>query len=177
MFKFLTGINPLALYFAGGLMLAAMIGTGFVVHRFDDAAKQKMIAGYAMAQAKAIEQALKLEKKQNSITLAAAVADAAAQEKIVVHTQVVTREIVRHVKDTSTCISFGFVRVLDAEVLGVAPADLALPAGQSDDACAPVTPSALAEHVAANYGRARQNARQLEDLEDYVLDLLAAGRN
>lgn len=67
-------------------------------------------------------------------------------------------------KQDVACVSYGLVRVLDAAVSGADPADLELPAGQSDDACSPVKPSDLARSVAGNYGVASQNAEQLNSL-------------
>lgn len=96
----------------------------------------------------------------------AAVAEASAQERIVYRTNETIKEVPRYVTvvQDRACIGYGLVRVLDAAAQGLSPESLQLPAGQSDDACSPVAPSALAMSVAGNYGIARQNAQQLDAL-------------
>jgi hypothetical protein len=63
------------------------------------------------------------------------------------------------------CVSYGLVRQHDAAALGVDPDTLPLPAGSSDDACSPVTNSALADAISDNYAAARANAQELTDLQ------------
>lgn len=66
--------------------------------------------------------------------------------------------------DHAGCITYGFVRLLVAGQRSVEPDTLALPAGQSIDACTGLAPSALAATLAADLGVAAQNASQLNDL-------------
>lgn len=123
------------------------------------------------AQAQALHTALALREKQDAVTLAAALREAAAQQKIVAQTVTLTREIPIYVSpriDSGRCITYGLVRVLDGAVLGTDPAALSLPAGKSDDSCAPVDAAALAANIAANYGAARANAEQLDGLQSWV---------
>lgn len=172
-----TSISPLKRWLAIGAILLAAAGAGFaawwVTHKIDLGTINGLKAQYATAEASAVKQALALKTKEDDIALAASVADAASQQRIVVHTITLTKEVVRHVSDHSPCITFGFIRVLDAAVLGVSADALNLPAGQSDSTCAPADAAAVARSIAANYGTARQNAQQLDDLADYVLDLIA----
>lgn len=119
--------------------------------------------------------AVKVEAQANAgqrIGAKAATADQAIQTQI--------KEIIvyapKHITpatDSRVCIPYGFVRVLDAAILGVRPDDLPLPTGASDDACAPVVASHLAAEIVANYGLARQNANQLDALIAYTDEQLA----
>jgi hypothetical protein len=84
------------------------------------------------------------------------------------HTYYVTRTILREVPahvgaqtDSRFPLAWGLVRVHDAAILGVDPAQLSLPAGQSDDTAAPVKASDLAANDAENFGACRANAEQL----------------
>ena len=140
----------------------------YITHRVDASKLEKVELQYAQAQTKAVTEAKALQAQEEGISLSAAVAEAQAQQKIVTVTQTITKEVVRHVTDHSDCITYGLVRVLDAGTNGVDPDTLALPAGKSDDACAPVTASSLATGVLNNYGLARANAEQLNALEAWV---------
>lgn len=140
-------------------------GYSIADHRWQ-AKWDKHVAADRAAVNAAVAQAVAKERAQAKADLDAAVEEAAAQEKIVTRTRTIIKEIPRYVQDSSHCITYGLVRVLDAAASGADPADLELPAGQSDDACAPVTNSALAASVAENYGIARQNAQQLDALID-----------
>lgn len=146
----------------------ATVGSSYVTHRVDVAKLQALELQYAQAETKAVEQAKAVQAAEDKVSLDAAVAEAAAQQKIVTVTQTITKEVVRHVKDHSDCITYGLVRVLDAGVYGADPDSLPLPAGKSDDACAPVTASSLATAILNNYGLARANAEQLNALEAWV---------
>lgn len=97
----------------------------------------------------------------------------ATDQKVQEQIRAVIKEVPKHVTpdtDRRTCVPYGFVRTLDAAVLGVRPGDLPLPAGKSDDDCAPIEASSLAAGIAENYGAARQNAVQLDALLDYLGD-------
>lgn len=171
MFSFLLKfLLPAALAFGCGLAVA---------HHWDEGAIADLKLADKTAQAQALRTALALQKKQDAVTLAAALREAAVQQKIATHTVTLTREIPVYVSpriDSRTCIPYGLVRVLDAAVLGADPAALSLPAGQSDDACAPVDASALAASIAANYGAARANAEQLGALQGWVLGMARAAQ-
>lgn len=165
------------IYVALGLIVSSAIGAGALVHKFDGAKLAKVELGYKNAEVDALKKAVVIRQKQNDISLAAAVSVAASQQKIVTETQIVTKEIVRHVPVSIPCITYGFIRVHDAAVFGVSPDTLPLPAGKSDDTCAPIGADAVAKTITENYGRARLTAEQLNDLEDFILDQLAATDN
>lgn len=121
----------------------------------------------AEAKAAVIAEAKAQQKAQDDITLASAMANAEAQTKIITLTNDIIKEVPRYVtvtQDARTCVTYGLVRVLDAAATGRNPADLQLPSGVTDDACAPITASALAAGIADNFGIARQNAAQLDTL-------------
>ncbi len=93
------------------------------------------------------------------------------QQKIVTETVYLTREIPEYVQDTSTCITVGLVRVLDAAARGTDPAAVTLAPGRFNETCAGIGSRALAESVVGNYGRARSNAAQLTGLQTWVCDV------
>jgi len=171
----IPGLSEVQWVASGVAALALVGGTVYVTHHWDSASYEKLVAAQATAQAKAVTAQATKQKALDTTGTAAAASDAQAQVKIVDHYITVTKEVPTYVdkkQDLAAvapgaapgCISYGLVRLLDAAVLGVDPSTLALPAGQSDDACSPVEPSALAEGIAGNYSVAEQNAQQLNDL-------------
>jgi hypothetical protein len=123
---------------------------------------------YANAQAAAVEAAADQQERAHAVALAAALADAAAQERIVTRTLTITKEVPRYVKDTAGCITLGLVRVLDAAVHGRDLAELSLAPGEFDETCATVAATALAESIVRNYGICHANAQQLSGLQAWV---------
>lgn len=162
------------------LPAAFAFGCGVAIARhWDEGAVADLKLADKTAQIHALHAALALQKKQDAVTLAAALHEAAAQQKIVTQTVTMTKEIPVYVSpriDARDCIPYGLVRVLDSAALGADPASLSLPAGQFDDTCAPVKASDLAANVAANYGAARANAEQLGALQGWVRDAARASR-
>lgn len=129
------------------------------------------IAKMELAQAKANKKSddvvvVKREESKDS-AVAASSADASAQEKIIYRTVTLKEKVNVYVKDTSTCITIGLVRLLDAAALGINnPDTLSLAPGEFNETCAAIGSNALANSVVGNYGLARQNSQQLNDLED-----------
>jgi hypothetical protein len=164
MFSLLAKLVLPVLAFCGGL---------YAAHHWDEGdvrALQLKIATIqrddARAEVIAVAAASDRMKRADAVNLNAAVAEAAAQQKLADAKSRLSREIPLHVSSsTPFCISYGLVRVLDAASLGADPDALSLPAGQSDESCAPVTAAALAGSVAANYAVARSNAEELNALE------------
>lgn len=153
--------------------LALCLGVaGFGVYEYgswlEKQKAQAVLAATQAADAARAAQALKSLAAQDKLSQDNAVAEAKGQARIVVQTQTLTKEVPTYVtvtQDRSDCVPWGVVRVLDAAVLGVDPAQLRLPAGATDDTCSPVKASDLARSVAGNYGTAAQNAEQLNALE------------
>lgn len=174
-------LNLASLFNLKGLLVALGVGlvagsvlSGVVVHKVDQASyaalqsrydKRELAWGQAVQKAK--DDAARTQKAQDDATLAHAITEAQAQERIVTRTQTIIQKVDHYVTDRSTCITYGLIRVLDAAATGRDPESLQLPAGQSDDACAPVDAPTLARSVVANYGVARQNAEQLDGLIAY----------
>ena len=176
MLSFLLKLLLPAIAFAGGVYVAHHWDAG------DIAALQTKIATIqrddARARARALAAAADRLRRADAISLNSAVAEAAAQQKLADETSVIAREVHRHVASNvrnRVCIPYGLVRVLDAASLGADPDRLSLPAGQSDDTCAPVAADALAANVAGNYAAARANAEQLSALEAWVREQEANG--
>lgn len=166
--------TSIKLYALLAVFFATAAASSYVTHRFDEAKLEKMELAYAQAQAAAVAQAQAIQGAEDKVSLDAAVAEAAAQQKIVTQTVTVTKEVVRHVTDRVACVSVGLVRVLNAEVRGVSPDAIPLPAGKSDGSCSGVTNSQLAVSILDNYGLARANAEQLSALEAWVQATIAA---
>ena len=96
-----------------------------------------------------------------------------AQGALASQTKTITKEITRYVPRPGPsvsvpCVSNGMLRVHDAAVLGRDPGEILPPAGQPDDACSSVAAADFMATIAANYGAARQNAEQLNALEDDI---------
>lgn len=158
-----------------GLSFAA---GGAVMHRMDEGRYQKLLTSQARAETKAQVDARAAEHRQTVVVAAAVTKEAVAQERIVNHTITLIRKVPVYVTPAQDadvhCITWGLVRLHDAAALGADPAGLVPPAGQPDDACAPVKASDLASAIVVNYGVARQNAEQLDALIAAVHDRDAA---
>ncbi len=131
-------------------------------------------AGFAKAETKAAEQARALQKAEDAVSLAAAVSEASAQQKIVTVTNTIVREVPSHVPANTKCpVTVGFVRVLNSTIVqGTGSPGFTFAPGQPDDACAPVDPRTLAINIVGNYAAALANAEQLTALQKWVQDTL-----
>ena len=193
MFKFLTGaLGGIWLYLAVAVIsggISAYIAENVRWH-YDQVAYQALQLKDAAASTASLEAeaaALTANAAQEKVlqveTTQGAVAEAATQSRIVTQVQTITKEVPVYVTakaDTIIipCIPYGLIRVLDAAALStadhpVAPSDLALPTGQSDDACSPIKASDLAAAIAGNYGIDGENAEQLNALEAWTNDIIA----
>jgi len=104
---------------------------------------------------------------------AAAAAHVAALARMQTQIQTVIEKVPVYVsaKASDACIvPWGFVRLFDAAASGADPADVRdrIAPGVADDAASDVTLPEIAALLAANFGAARQNAGQLEQLERAV---------
>lgn len=170
--------NPLA-SIMGILGVVALLACGVQTLRlaWAEGAIEKMKAGYAKAETEAVRVALERQKLQNEVDKVAAVGEAKAQIRIVEVTHTITEKVPTYVPVSTKCpVTAGFIRVLDAAVLGVSPGDIPLPAGQSDDSCAAVDPRTLALNIVANYGACTANAQQLTSLQGWVAATTAASK-
>jgi len=153
--------------------LFAFAAGGALMHRLDEGRYQKLVATQARAQTKAVEHARVVEQAQTQVAVRAAGSAAAAQERIVTRTITLTREVPNAVATLvrdHPCVPVGLVRLHDAAAYGISPADVGLPADQPDDACSAVAWPDFAAVIVENYGTARQNAQQLDDLIAFEAD-------
>lgn len=159
---------------AGGLALAVgAAGGAWAGYRVEASKVAAIRLADAQAQAQALQAADKSRARQDAVTLAAALKEAAAQQKVVILTQTLTREIPHYVTvqaDAVSCIPIGLARVLRAAADGVDPGTLSLPAGQSDDACSDVTASEVAGWFKDYAGASQANAEQLTALQAWAVE-------
>lgn len=171
-----TGGSSILARIAGyGLIFLAGTASGaFLMHKLDAGKYEALVAANQRAVAIATQKAKDIQAATDKIALDDAVAEAKAQQQIVVQHDYVTQEIPHYVPVHVACITYGIVRLLDAASLGSDPANAPIPAGKSDDACSPVTARQLAASVLANYATALANAEQLNALEGWVRQTVAA---
>lgn len=152
-------------------LLAALGAGAWAMHHWDEGTIADLKLADQAAQTRALSNALARQKREDRATLAAALKDAAAQTRIVTLTKTIKERIPVYVtakSDAACIINHGFVRVFDAAAGGVDPAELPGTAGEPDDAPAAVTLSGVAALSADNDAAARANAKQLEDLQDWI---------
>jgi hypothetical protein len=146
------------LIFGGGMKLQGDIDTGKY---------EKLELSYKDAQAQAVKDAVTKQQALDSIATIAATQDAQQQSD---RANLLAKELANaqaHLsipKITASCVPYGFVRVLYAGSHGVSTDSLSLPAGKSDDACAPIGWAELATAILHDYGQANANAGQLNSL-------------
>lgn len=165
----------LKLILAGIVSVGLITGTAWTTHRVDQAGFDKAEQQWEKNKQKAIDGAVAIKAAQDNVVLQNALKEAKAQTIIQTQIQTVIKEVPKYVKvDDIGCITYGLVRVLDAAAIDADPGELPIPAGKSNDSCTGLTTVDLASHVAGNYGIARANAQQLNDLEQTVRDMIAA---
>jgi len=125
---------------------------------------------HALADAKAQVAQLSAHQARMAQGEAAARTHLARQRATDIQIQTVIREVPAYVSESSdrNCVlPLGAVRLLDAAASGADPAQLRdhVAPGQPDDAASGITLSEAVALLAANLGRARQNASQLEHLQ------------
>jgi hypothetical protein len=164
----IAGGNPgswaiLALIALGALGAATASGA-YVTHKMDSADYKALQLADATAQTAAVQKAKDLQARQDKTAMNGAVAEAYAQGKLDGARQSIPTEVVKHVKDTVPCISYGLVRVLNGYAEGHGAADESIASGQPDDACAPVSWRAFASDISDDYVTGLKNAEQLNAL-------------
>lgn len=146
--------------FAGGWKLQSDISAGKI---------HKLELDYKEAELRAVNQAREDQRRLDEIALDAAKRQAATQAALTVKAKRQLAEVSKHVKNRpNNCVTIGFIRVLDAAVHGAIASSLALPAGVSDDSCAPVDAVTLARSIVDNYNTANANAAQLNALTEVL---------
>jgi hypothetical protein len=158
---------PIKLALALGFAVLMSAGTGWVVYRVEHAAYLALQLKDAKALTAAVAAAAAKARGITAANWQASLAESESQNHIVVVTKRILQEVPAYVtpaQDAVGCITFGFVRVLNAAANGVDPASLSLPAGESDDTCTGLAVSAVAATLADAYGTSRQNSEQLDSL-------------
>lgn len=168
-------MNPWLIVGAIGAMVASAFASAVVTHKVDNATLLTIEGGYKDAQIKAVQAAKDTQKREDDVSLKAALDEATAQTKIVTVTETITREVPIHVPAKSSCaVTVGFVRVLNGAVFGNGTADLSYAPGQPDVACAPLDARILASSIVGNYATCSANAEQLTALQRWVGDTAKA---
>jgi hypothetical protein len=159
------------------LIVGIALASAVITHKVDSAALLKQQNAWQQATITAVNQAKVIQAAEDKVSLDAAVAEATAQQQIVTQTVTLTKEVPIHVPFSSKCaVTVGFVRLLNAAVLGRSTADLSYASGQPDDACAPVDARTLAAVILTNYAAASGNAEQLTALQAWVTQIVAASK-
>lgn len=161
------GLPTWAINLIGGVLLALLVA-GVGAHLASVWYAPQLVA--AKTQIKATDTAAKAVKvAQTSITKTDSAAETAAQATIQVQTRTIIKKAPIYVSASPSppvgCVTNGMLRLHDAAVLGVDPADIHPPAGQPDAACSTTAPSDFMAAVVDNYATARANAEQLNALE------------
>jgi hypothetical protein len=147
-----------------------LLGGGF---KAQVAALQSDAAAHALADARAQAAALVQRQRQADAGEAAASAHAVLQAANEKQIQTVIREVPRYVtpvQNARCVVPWSVVRLLDAAASGADPDDVRarVAPGQPDDAASDVSLSEAVALLATDLGIARQNASQLEHLEQAV---------
>lgn len=152
--------------------LLALIGSFFVGADWKgDQVQALWDAEKAAAAAAATKAAAVTQGGVDRAAINAGAETATIVEKIVEKTVYITKEIPTYVPDTSSCITLGLVRVLDAAASGVDPSTIDLAPGKFNETCADFGSRWLAQSIVGNYGKARANAADLTGLQKYVCNL------
>jgi len=157
----------------GGIWIYVVVGIAagaagaYGGYRWELGVYETRVAEDAQAQVLAVSKAKDALAKSDAISLNSAVTEAAAQTKIVTETQTITKEVQIHVPEIHACVPVGLIRVLNAAAYA-GPGSLSDAAGQSDDACAPVSWRAFAAELVDDYGAGQANAEQLTALQDWA---------
>ena len=165
---------------AGGILALLAVVAGLVAggayeeHRIDAGKLSALELSYQTASATAAAQAAATQKQLDQATQTATTAALASQSSLNAQLQTEVLSVPTYVKTPATpCVPWGFIRVLDATVLGSDPASLPLPAGAANDACSTFSYATVAASIVANYGHAEFNAAQLTALQAWVKQVVA----
>ena len=146
----------------------------FVMHKMDNGTYETLVAAQQHSLVMATQKAEDIQKATDKIAMDAAVAEATAQQKIIVQHDYTTQEITRYVPTRTACLSYGVVRLFIHAGLGTSSYDLSNTAKYPDGACASLDASAFVTAVINNYYNYLANAEQLNALESWVAATLEA---
>lgn len=134
-------------------------GSVYVTHSIDK-------ANYEKAEISALADAVKKQQEADAINYQAAQEYAQSKDKIIQQIQRKLNEVQKFAN--AHCITVGIVRLHDEAASG---REMPTPSGKSDDSCSGATNIQLYNKMITNYGIARQNATQLNKLEETILKL------
>lgn len=159
------GLSGLAaqLVIAAGIFLGGLGIGAWTTHQIDGNQYKALELSYQQAQIKAVQQAQEEQRKLDAIAVAAAQKEAQTQANLTAKAKRQLAEVSKHVNN-KPCVTYGLVRVVDSAVHGVLADQLKLPAGKSDDTCAPISAADLARSIVDNYNTANANKEQLNAL-------------
>lgn len=165
--KLLSSLLGSVYGYAAAAVLAGCL-SGYVIHRFDKSALDEQKLAASEAAFKVAEAVQKSEQTASKIAVSRAVAEAKAQQDVLLKTITIQEKVPVYVQDNAHCITYGLVRVLNAAARGTDPSAVSDAAGQPDDACAPVSWRDFARDLTDDYGAGRANAEQLNQLEGVI---------
>lgn len=158
-----------------GILVLVLLGTGARIAAIWYAPQ---VAGLKAQAHEQVIAAKAITVVQKALTKTDAAAETTAQAKIVYQIRTIIKKVPTYVSRSPAppvgCVTNGMLRLHDAFVLGIDPADIHPPAGLADSTCSTVAPSDFMAAVGNNYGLARQNAQQLGDLEADLKQRIAA---
>lgn len=175
----LSFLTPYLLWIKLAGVALLMIGAAYCGYRWELGAYNGLVAADAIATKNAVTAARAKDAKIAKSNQEDAVAEALFQGRLegstvnlvlgVPANVTITQDQEAAAADHAGCITYGFVRVLVAGQRGVSADALALPSGESVDACTGWTPSGLAATLAKILAAGTGDAHQLNDLEAAVV--------
>ena len=172
----ITDLIPGFTWVKFAVVALALVGAGsagaYAGYRWEHSAVLSIELADAQARGKALVIAAENQKAQDTVDMSAALAEAAAQTKIVTQTVTITKEIPRYVtvhQDAIVCVPVGLARIMRASSAGADPAAIELAPGQSDDACSDLTATEVAGWFSDFAGASRANSEQLTALEAWII--------
>lgn len=140
--------------------------TGWVTHKLDKVQYNQLKADVAIAQAKALQQAEALRTQYETKRQAEAQQWDSQRQALENQARSANQKVERYVRTKpSDCITYGALRLLDGEgIVGGGAERLPLPAGKSNDSCAPITAVVFYRSLLTDLAACRQNTAQLTAL-------------
>lgn len=151
-------------------VVAGLVGLGaFEQHKIDESKLLRLEASYKATAAQAAADSAARQKTIDNAALVAATDQSAKQAALAATLQQELSYAKAHAttiiqKISPSCVPWGAVRLLYAAAHGVPADSFTVPAGQPDDACSPVGWDRFAAAVLHDYGQARANGTQLDQL-------------
>lgn len=161
---------PVMEYVRLAVLAVAIVGTAIVTHKVDQGTIEHLKAEHILAQKQALEWGMSKQKEYDDAALKSAehYADAERdrangyEHRLAELSRIPASVLVRG------CLTYEFVRTLDAAISNRAVQSLPLPAGKSNDACAPVDAAVVARWLVGLIDTGQHNASQLTQLQAFI---------